>query len=147
MKRGFFSIETLFMVIFAIMLGATILSVFQFVWNQNNPDPEQGSPQQAYHNLFLHLQQDARFSHSVSCDGTHLDLLGNDDRRIRYSIASQTVIRVDKSGYQHVLLRNIASGGWSICPPPRRLFGVWLIPGQQMGHPFFTSFALRGKAP
>ena len=147
MKRGLMTVEALFLIIFTAMLGATVFSVFQFILYRNSPANDRSSPQFAYQNLFLQLQQDVRLSHTVEKHDGVLELYGKDERKIIYTIASHSISRIDKSGYQHVLVRSVASGGWSIAAPPRRMFSLWLVPQQKMGHPFFTSFALRGVVP
>lgn len=143
MKRGFVGVETVLGLVFVLMLGGTLLSVYQFTTNQ--PQPTTTSELiGTYHSVFERLRADFRAAVTAGRSRDTLTLTDIHQQTVSWALANGMLTRTPTGGQAQVLLSGLHSGGFEIASPDGQLVSIWLVPADSFAPPFFTSFALRG---
>jgi len=136
-------VEWFLALVFIVILGATMLSVYKFIFYQ----PTATSATQmlaAYQNLFERLEGDFRFAVKADQGQDALTLTDSRQQTVTYSLTDGTLSRKTDSGNTEAMLTSLHSGGFNIASPSRQLVSIWLVPSDSFASPFFTSFALQG---
>lgn len=145
MTRGMGSLETILGLVFLLMLGATVFSVYQFMADQ--PKATASTELLAtYHGLFERLRADCRAAVSARVGRDTLQLTGAGGQSLTYTLRDGSLIRQSGTEAAQTLLTGLHAGGFVEAESEPKLVSVWLIPADSFAPPFFTSFTLRGGA-
>jgi len=144
MKRcGFIGTEGLLLLISLSMIIVTFFAVVSIL-NPTRTMSNQGSRLlEAYQHVLESMNRDFRFAQTVEIGSQSMVLRLPRDRVVVYRLDGSSLLREDGSGRPLMLMENLASGQFRKNPELLTLVSVYLLPVDQMGIPFFTSFALR----
>jgi hypothetical protein len=145
-RRGQISIESVFLGAFVIMLLGTIFSLYRF--HALGPSAATGHDlPSAYQEVLAALRNDALWAGRVETQDKTLVFSGTGATTVTYSIVDGSLLRREANNQATVLLTGLRDGGFDSAAAPVRLCSIWLLPQDDLGMPFFTSFALRGPRP
>ncbi|MBF0498541.1 MAG: hypothetical protein HQM09_00275 [Candidatus Riflebacteria bacterium] len=147
-RRGVSFFEQIMMLVIIAMFLTTFYAVISIL-NPNRQSSIQGAPLLArYQTLLERMNQDIRFAQSAQTgeDNRSLTLRRGDGVTLVYRLEQGNLYRETGGGRREVLLEAIASGQFRLHPEYPDLVTVVIIPSDQMGVPFFTSFAVRRES-
>lgn len=141
--RGFIGTEGVLILISLSMIIVTFFAVVTIL-NPSRAMTTQGSRLlESYQHVLESMNRDFRFAQSVEIASQSMILRFVRDRVVVYRLDGSSLLREDGAGRPLMLLENLASGQFRKNPELPTLVSVYLLPSDQMGVPFFTSFALR----
>ena len=142
-RRGFIGSEGVLILISLSMIIVTFFAVVSIL-NPSRSISSQGSRLlEAYQQVLESMNRDFRFAQTVEIGSQSMVLRLPRDRVVVYRLDGSSLLREDGSGRPLMLMENLASGQFRKNPELPTLVSVYLLPSDQMGIPFFTSFALR----
>lgn len=142
-RQGFIGTEG---VLILISLGMILITFFAVVaiLNPSKAVTAQGSRLlESYQQILEAMNRDFRFARDVEIGSQSMLLRMPRDRVIVYRLDGSSLLREDGAGRPLMLMENLSSGQFRKNPELPTLISVFLLPSDQMGIPFFTSFALR----
>ncbi|OQA06159.1 MAG: hypothetical protein BWY66_02024 [bacterium ADurb.Bin374] len=144
MRRGIGSLEILLLAIFVVMMGSTLVMVWQFSRiSVPNAQQEKDLITTYEHTVNL-MANDARKARSMIA-GREILRLESDAGSIEWSFSGGNLRRAAGSAAPETIVSNIREGGFTTTSPTPGLFSIWLVPVDVSAMPLFTSFALRGN--
>lgn len=144
MKRhGFASTEGVLLLISLGMIVVAFFAVITILTPSRKTSGEQGSLFESYQRVLEAMNRDFRFTREIEIASQSMILTLTNGRPIIYRLEQSTLQREDGSGRPLVLMAGLASGQFRRNPELPALISVYLLPADQMGVPFYTSFALR----
>ncbi|MFZ2956760.1 MAG: hypothetical protein WA705_07725 [Candidatus Ozemobacteraceae bacterium] len=147
-RRGASFLEKIMILVFLAMFLTTFYAIISILKPQR-PTAGQGSALlNQYQTLLERMNQDIRFADSakVGDGGQNISIRRNDGSLLVYRIDRGTLFREGDGERREVLLEGVASGQFRIHSEYPDLITVVMIPSEQMGTPFFTSFAIRRES-
>ena len=143
-RHGIGSIEILLLGIFLLMLGATLVMVWQFS-RHTDPTTLQGKDLiGSYEQTIEALSRDTRMAVSFLAGREHLTLETVSGTTIEWGFSGNALRRTEPGRPPEVFVENLREGGFTTASTTPDLFSVWMIPMNAGQMPVFTSFAPRG---
>ncbi|HOT27421.1 MAG TPA: hypothetical protein PLU72_04460 [Candidatus Ozemobacteraceae bacterium] len=144
MRRGIGSLEIFLLAIFMVMMGSTLVMVWQFS-RISVPNAQPGKDLvTAYEHAVDLLANDARRARAMIA-GRELLRLESDAESIEWSFSGGNLRRAAGSAAPETVVSGIREGGFTTATPTPGLFSIWMVPADVSAMPLFTSFALRGN--
>ena len=146
MKRhGFASTEGVLLLISLGMIVVAFFAVITILSPSRNAAGEQGPLIDSYQRVLESMNRDFRFAREIEIASQSMVLTLSDGRLIIYRLEQSTLRREEGSERPLLLMAGLASAQFRRNPELPALISVYLLPADQMGIPFYTSFALRAS--
>ncbi|HEY9069548.1 MAG TPA: hypothetical protein VIV61_04785 [Candidatus Ozemobacteraceae bacterium] len=143
-RHGIGSIEMLLLAIFLLMLGATLLMVWQFS-RHTDPATLQGKDLVgSYEKAVETLARDTRMAVSFLAGREHLTLETASGTSVEWGFTDNALRRSQAGQPPEILVEGLREGGFTTASATPDFFSIWMIPAEAGKMPLFTSFALRG---
>lgn len=143
-RRGIGSLEIFLLAIFVIMMGSTLVMVWQFSRiSVPNAQPEKDLITTFEYAVNL-MENDARQAKAMTA-GREVLHLESDAGKIEWRFSGGTLERSAGSDARKTIVSSIRDGGFTTASSTPGLFSIWMIPADVSAMPLFTSFALRGN--
>lgn len=143
-RRGIGSLEILLLAIFVVMMGSTLVMVWQFS-RISVPSAQPGKDLvTTYEHVVNLMANDARRATAMIA-GREILRLESDAGDIEWSFSGGNLRRAAGSAAPETVVSGIREGGFTTASPTPDLFSIWVVPADVAAMPLFTSFALRGN--
>ncbi|MBP7635877.1 hypothetical protein KBA41_17065 [Candidatus Ozemobacteraceae bacterium] len=143
-RRGIGSLEILLIGIFVVMMGSTLVMVWQFS-RISVPNAQPGIDLvTTYEHAVNLMANDARRARAMIA-GREILHLESDAGNIEWSFSAGNLRRAAGSGAPETIVSSLREGGFTTASETPGLFSIWMIPTDVSAMPLFTSFALRGN--
>lgn len=144
MRRGIGSLEIILLAIFVLMLGSTLLMVWQFS-RISVPNATPGKNiVAAFEYAVEALATDARTARSVLAGRELVRLESASGTSIEWSFSGGNLKRSPDGTTPEIIVSRLRDGGFTSASATPDLFSIWMVPADTSAMPVFTSFALRG---
>lgn len=145
MRRGIGSLEMLLLAIFILMMGSTLVMVWQFSRITAPNAHLEKNIVAAYEYAADLLAKDARNAVSVFAGREHIRLEPVSGDAVEWSFSGGNLRRSTGSAPSEIIISKLREGGFMTASATPDLFSIWMVPAETSAMPVFTSFALRGS--